>query len=482
MDGNSSTFKVRAFSGILWKFLEKISTQSISIVVQIILARLLMPEDYGMIGYLLVFINISDVFLTQGITTALIQKKNADQLDFSSVFYVNIAMSVILYTLFFFLAPYIALFYNEPRLTELMRVLSLNVVIGSFSAVHNAVLTKHLEFKKVFVRGLVNTVMYGLSGIGFACLGYGVWALVYARLIGTFAGTIALWLTVKWKPQLMFSIQRVRSLFGFSSKVLGSNLLNTLFNNINPLIIGKFYNSAALGQYQRGQNIPQAVMSAIDGSMTEVMYPAFSEIQNDITRVKAALRRSMKLSLYFVLPMLTGLLVVAKPLTLVLLTEKWLPSVPYMQLTCVICMFWPLSARTHALNSLGKSGITFKLSLISKALSLVCVLILAKVSVMAIMLGNIFVSLVGLLYTSFFIDKYIHYSSKELIRDIAPPFLLSAAMGVLVYAVQFLGLGALGTLVIQVPLGAAVYLAGSWAFKFESLQYLLQILKGLKKH
>ena len=479
MEENS--IKNRAFTGILWKFLEKISTQGISIIVQIILARLLLPDDYGMIGYLMVFINVSEVFLTQGFTTALIQKKDSDQLDFSTVFFANIGMSVLIYLLFFFIAPYVAIFYDEPRLTNLMRVLSLTVIIGSFSAVHNAFLSKKLEFRKSFLRGLANTVTYGISGVCFAYSGFGVWSLVYSKIVGAFAGAIVLWLTVKWKPSFAFSFTRIKSLFRFSSKVLGSNLLNTIFNNINPLIIGKFYSSAELGQYQRGQNIPQTMMTAIDGSMSEVMYPTFSEMQDKLDAVKSALRRSMKLSMYLVLPMLTGLLVVAKPFTLVLLTEKWLPSVPYMQLTCIICMFWPLSARTHALNSIGKSGVTFKLSLVSKALSLLCIILLARISVLAIMVGNIFVSIIGMLLTSVYVNKYIHYSLAELIKDMLPQILLSLAMGAIVYGVSFLNLNDIATLCIQVPLGTAIYFGASWIFKLESFEYVLNMAKNFIK-
>ena len=477
----SNIIKQKAIRGILWKFLEKISTQCISIVVQIILARLLLPEDYGMIGYLMVFINISEVFLAQGFTTSLIQKKNADQLDFSTVFFANLVMSVLIYAVFFIIAPYVAIFYDEPKLTELMRVLSFMVIIGSFSAVHNAALSKQLEFKKSFLRGLANTVAYGIFGICFACLGFGVWALVYAKLIGAVVGAIVLWITVKWKPTFTFSFSRLNSLFRFSSRVLGTNLLNTIFNNINPLIIGKFYSSAALGQYQRGQNIPQTIMTAIDGSMSEVMYPTFSEMQDKIESVKSALRRSMKLSMYLVLPMLFGLLVIAKPLTLVLLTEKWLPSVPYMQITCVICMFWPLSARTHALNSMGKSRVTFRLSLISKVLSLFCIVMLARVSVLAIMVGNIFVSLVGMILTSIYVNKYINYSLRELMKDILPMILLSLFMGACVYSVQFFHMNNWMTLLIQVLLGIGIYIGISKLFKIESYTYMIAMVKKFDK-
>ena len=473
-----NTIKKRVFSGAIWKFLEKISTQAISIVVQIILARILLPEDYGLIGYLMVFVSISDVFLAQGFTTALIQKKDSDQLDFSTVFFANLIMLLIIYAIFYFIAPCVARFYNEPGLTELMRILSLMVVIGSFGAVHNAVLSKRLEFKKIFLRNLANTITYGLSGILFAYLGFEVWALVYSKLIGALVGAIVLWLTVKWKPSFSFSFSRIKSLFKFSSKVLGTNLLNTIFNNINPMIIGKFYSSSELGQYQRGQNIPQTLMTAIDGSISEVMYPTFSEIQDKIEAVKSALRRAIKLSMYIILPMLTGLLVISRQLTMVLLTEKWLPSVPYMQLTCIICMFWPLSARNHALNSLGKSDITFKLSLLSRTISLIVIVIFAKVSVLAIMFGSIIVSVFDTVLVSFYVKKYIHYSLRELIADILPMLSLSGAMGIVVYLISFLQLSSIVTLCIQVPLGTAIYFGASWLFKLESFEYVLNMAKN----
>lgn len=473
------TIKLLALRGMIWKLAEKISTQSISIVVQIILARLLLPEDYGLIGYLTVFINISEVFLSQGLTTALIQKKNADSLDFSSVFLANIILSVLIYIIFYFVAPYIAIFYNEPLLTDIMRTLSIMVIIGAFSAVHSAIMSKYLEFKKSFLRGLANTLTYAGVGVLLAHLGFGVWTLVYAKLAGAFVGTIVLCLTIKWRFVFKIDFFRIKSLFRFSSKVLGSNLLNVIFNNVNPLIIGKFYDSAMLGQYQRGQNIPHVIMSAIDGSMSEVMYPTLSELQDQIENLKSVLRRTMKLSMYIVFPMLVGILITARDFTIVFLTEKWLPSVPYMQLTCIICMFWPLSARTQALNSIGRSDVTFKLSFITKTLSLICLIAFAPISVTAIMLGEIVVSVLDLFISSVYIKKYIHYSLQELMMDILPTFLLSVVMGGILYCIRFLNFENVVILIIQILAGIVIYIAGSVIFKMESFEYLIKILKDL---
>lgn len=277
----NKSIKEQSIKGFGWKFFEKAGTQIISMIIQIVLARLLMPEDYGLIGYLALFISISDVFLKQGFTTALIQKKDISNKEMSSVFFINIGMAFAIYILLYLLAPFISSFYSEPKLINIMRVLSFSVVIGAIGAVHSAVIAKNLDFKKGFWGGLVNTVTYGIIGIFLASVGFGVWALVMGRLIGLFFETVVLWKLVKWRPEAIFSFRSVKRLFDFSSKVLGTNLLNTLFNNINSLIIGRIYTSTDLGYYQRGQNIPQTIMTSIDGSMSEVMYPTFALFQDN---------------------------------------------------------------------------------------------------------------------------------------------------------------------------------------------------------
>lgn len=478
---SNADIKQRAMGSALWKFADKIGSQVIQFIIQIFLARLLFPEDYGIVGLLTIFINISDVFIQQGFTTALIQKQDADETDFSSVFFANILMAVLIYLIFFSIAPLVAKFYEEPKLTSLMRVLSLNVIFGAIGAVHNAVMVKNLEFKKSFYRGMTNTLTYGIVGIALAFMGFGVWALVFSKIAGTLVGSLVLCLTVKWKPKKLFSGKRIRKLFSFSSKILGTNLLNTVFNNIHSLIIGKFFQKDELGYYQKGQQIPQTFMTAIDGSLNEVLYPTLSIVQNDMVMLKAMLRRSMKLSMYVVLPILVGLLVVAEPFVVILLTDKWLPCVPYLRLTCIMCMFWPLSARNHALNAMGKSTVTFITSIIGKSITLIMIFVCIRWGIYAIMLGSILASCISFFITSALAKKYIGYSFRELFRDLLPSIGLSVLMGVPVYLMSLLPINVYFLLVLQVLAGVAIYLGASVLFKVDSFKFLLGYVKKILK-
>lgn len=472
----------KSISGVVWKFAEKAGTQLMQLVIQIVLARLLLPEDYGLVGLLSIFIAISDVFIMQGLTTALIQKKDADDVDFSSVFFANIGLSVLIYGVLFAISPSVALFYEELRLTSIMRVLSLNVIIGAFCAVHNAIMSRMLDFKKSFFRNLANTVTQGITGVLLALAGAGVWSIVFSKIAGTFVGAIVLGITVKWVPQLHFSMERIRVLFSYSSKILGTNLLNTTFNNLHSLVIGKVFNKTDLGYYQRGQQIPQAAMMALDGSLNEVLYSALSRVQDDRIKLKSMLRRSMKISMFIVMPAMLGLLAVAEPLTLLLLTERWLPSVPFMQLSCIVCLFWPLSARIHALNAIGRSDITFRLSLVSKGLTLIFIVVCIPFGIYAIMVGTILTSCINLVLTSHYVNKYIQYSLKEMLGDLLPTFVSSTIMTSVVFLIGRCIENVFLTLCVQVICGVLVYLVMSLICKNDSLFYLYDFMKNkLKK-
>ena len=478
---NEQNLKERAIGGAIWKFAEKLGMQMMQIVIQIVLARILLPEDYGIIGLLSIFINISDVFILQGFTTALIQKKDADELDYSSVFFANLTMSAVIYIIFYAISPAVAKFYNTPQLCRVMRVLSLNIIVGAFCAVHNAIVSKNLQFKISFIRNIANTVTQGVVGIVMACFGYGVWSLVGSKIAGTFVGMVILCVTVEWKPKFVFSIERIKSLFKYSSKVLGTNLLNTIFNNIHSLIIGRYFSTIDVGYYQRGQQIPQAAMTAVDGSMNEVLYPSLSLLQNEPDRLKSALRRSMKTSMYIVLPMLMGLMVTAKPLTLILLTDKWLPSVPFMQLTCLITIFWPLSARTHALNAIGRSDVTFKLSIVAKIITLIMIGVCVSFGIYAIMWGTLLASFVSFWITSYYVEKYLDYSLKELVHDIGAPIFLSTGMVIVVVAISKLQIGNYVGLILQILGGALFYILMSEILKLDQYEYVKNMILRIRK-
>lgn len=481
MEEGKKDLKSRAINGLIWKFAEKLGMQGIQLTIQIVLARFLLPEDYGIVGLLTIFTTISDVFILQGFTTALIQKKNADELDYSSVFWANIILSIVIYFILFWSAPLVAIFYKEVSLTLIMRVLSLNVIIGAISAVHNAIMSKTLDFKKSFIRGLANIGTQGIVGILLAIKEFGPWALVISKLSGAFVGTVVLCFTVKWHPKNQFSLSRVKSLFKYSSKILGTNLLNTIFNNIHSLIIGRYYTSADLGYYQRGLQIPQTMMTAVDGSMSEVLYPTLSLVQNDLGKLKNALRRSMKLSMYITLPMLMGLLGTAESLTVLLLTDKWLASVPYMKLACIVCAFWPLASRNQALNAIGRSDITFKLSIISKGITLTFILICVPFGIYSIMMGTIASSCIYMWLTSYYIERFIKYNTKEFIYDIFPIVFLSVIMAFVVSVIDYIKLHYMARLMIQVISGVLVYGIGSWLMKIDSFFYLVNVVKSLQK-
>lgn len=472
--------KQRAFTGLIWKLLEKAGTLGIQFLISVILARLITPEEYGVVGLLTIFMALSEVVIQQGLSTALVQKSEAEPVDYSSVFWANMVISLLLYGVLFLGAPLLAAFYREPSLTFITRVLSLGILIGSFSSVHYTIMLKKLEFRKSFLGGMSNILVYGIVGIVLAVNGAGVWALVIGNLSGKVAGALVYWITVKWHPQLMFSLQRVRSLFRFSSKLLVTNLLNTLMNNIHSVVIGRFFPKANLGYYQRGQQIPQFMMVAVDGSISDVLYPTFSLMKDDPAAVKTAVRRAVKTSMFLMLPMLAGLFAVAEPLTVFLLTEKWIESTPFMQLSCIVCMFWPLNVREHAINAMGFSTATMKNSLITKGLTLVLIFVCIPAGIYAILISTIFASVVSVIISSHYTKKYYGYSIWELCLDIAPVLLLSVAMGAAVMLLNSLPLVPVLKLLVQVPVGVVLYVVGCKICRIDSFAYVLGLIKRKK--
>lgn len=489
METNDNKDIVKSTSrGFVWKLLEKVFGQVVMLVIQIILARLLSPDDYGAVGLLTIFITISDVFILQGFTTALIQKKNPDEVDYSSVFYANLMVSVVLYVILFFVAPLVGKYYNNAALVPFMRVLSLNVIIGAIPAVSNAILSRNLDFKKSFFRNAANSLTQGVVGITLALLGFGAWSMVICKIAGTFVGAIVLFITVRWLPKPVFSFKRIGKLFKYSSKVLGTGLLNAIFNNLNAILIGRYHSTAAVGYYQRGQSIPQVAMTSLDGAMSEVLYPSFSRQQDDIVMLKNSVRKTIQISMFVCCPILVGLLVIAKPLTIVLLTDKWLPSVPYMQLMCIICMFWPLSHRNDALNALGKSGITLLLSIFGQVLSIVVIVLFIKKSIILLLVGTIVASLISAIVASIPLRIYLKYRFREMLFDAFVPLLLAAVMGGFAYLpVLYNTSGGLYSLLLkQILIGVSIYVTLTLVFKpagFSSLvKYVNVVFKGGAKN
>jgi len=474
----NDSIKGKTIAGLFWTFAERIGAQLVSFVVSIVLARLLMPEEYGIIAIVWVFINICNVFVNSGFGRSLIQKKNADDLDFSSVFWFSMAMSLVLYAGLFAAAPWIARYYEMELLAPVLRVMGLRLIVAAFNTVQKAKVSREMQFKKFFFSTIGGTLVSAVVGIAMAYLGFGVWALVAQELTNVAIDTAILFITIKWRPRLMFSLERMKSLFHYGWKVLVSSLIDTLYEDFRSLYIGKLYTAQDLAYYTRGKQFPHLLVDNVNTSIASVLFPAISAAQGDPDAVKAMARRAMKTSSYVLTPMLVGLAAVAEPLIVLLLTEKWLPSVPFLQIICISCALLPLqTANVQAINAVGRSDITLKLSIIKKSFGLVMIVVFTRISVKAMALAGVATGVFSLLVNVFPNRKLIDYGLKEQLRDVVPNWLLSAAMLVLVRLVHLLGLSVIPELIVMVLVGVVSYVAMSVIFRVESFTYIWKLLK-----
>ena len=483
MKNNSNkNLKKITIVNMFWRFAERCGAQLVSFIVSIVLARLLTPDEYGLVALATVFISILQVFVDSGLGNALIQKKEADETDFSTVFYYNIVFCLIIYLIMFFCAPFIALFYEIPLLTSLVRVLSLTIIISGVKNVQQAYVSKHLMFKKFFFSTICGTIISAVIGIIMAYKGYGVWALVAQQLLNTFIDTIILWFTVKWKPKLIFSFSSLKVLWSFGWKMLLSNLINTIYNDIRQLIIGKTYSSADLAYYNKGKQFPKLIVTNVNTSIDSVLFPVMSEYQDDKQRIKTMTRRSIKTSSFFMWPVMFGLMATSKNLILLLLTEQWIPCVPYVLIFCFVYGFQPIhTANLNAIKAMGRSDLYLKMEIIKKSVGIILILITMNISVLAIGISSIAYTIFAGIVNSFPNYRLISYNIKEQLIDILPTFLLSLGMGCIVYSISYLNLNSILILIIQIFSGIAIYILGSYIFKFETFIYLLQKFFPQKK-
>ena len=476
----------RVLSNFLWRFAERCGAQGVSFVVSVVLARLLVPEVYGTIALVTVFTAILNVFVDSGLGSALVQKKDADDLDFSSVFYFNVAVCCLLYLGMFFAAPFIAEFYNRPELTPVIRVLSLTLVISGVKNVQQAYVSRTMQFKRFFFATLGGTVGAAGIGIAMAYCGFGVWALVIQQIFNATVDTVILWITVRWRPKRMFSWKRLKGLFSFGWKLLVSALLDTVYGNLRQLIIGKMYSSADLAQYNRGRQFPDVIITNINSSIDSVLLPTMARVQEDAAQVKGMTRRAMKTSTYIMAPLMMGLAFCAQPVVRLVLTEKWLPCVPFMQIFCITYMFYPVhTANLNAIKAMGRSDLFLKLEIVKKVVGLVLLLSTMWFGVMAMAYSLLVSTLTGMIINSWPNKRLLRYSYFEQMKDILPGILLAVLMGCCVYPIQWLGLPDIVSLLLQVPLGALIYMGASAVLHLESYEYLMDMIvpfiKRIKK-
>ncbi len=469
-------------TNFFWRFLERCGAQGVTFIVSIVLARLLDPTVYGTVALVTIFTTIMQVFVDSGMGNALIQKKDADDLDFSSVFYFNMAMCSVLYLIMFFAAPLIASFYRMPELTAIVRVLSFVVVISGVKNVQQAYVSRHLMFKRFFFSTLGGTIGAAVIGIAMAYLGFGVWALVAQMLFNAAVDTTILWITVKWRPKKMFSFQRLKSLFSYGWKLLASSLIDTVYNDLRQLIIGKKYSSGDLAYYNQGKKFPQLIVTNINTSIDSVLLPTMSKAQDDMAAVRSMTRRAIKTSTFLMMPAMIGLAVCAEPLVQLILTEKWLPCVLFLRIFCITYAFYPIhTANLNAIKAMGRSNLFLKLEIIKKTVGIIAILITMWISVQAMAYSFLVTTILNQIINSWPNKKLLNYSYLEQVKDMMPQILLSLGMGAAIYAVSFLHLSASLTLLIQIPLGVLVYWSGSKIFHVESYTYIIEMVKNFKK-
>jgi polysaccharide biosynthesis protein len=448
--------------------------------VSIILARLLDPVVFGTVAIVTVLMEILNVFIDSGLGNALIQKKDADDIDFSSVFYFNIFMCIALYLVLFFLAPLMSRFYGMAELTDIIRVMGLSLIVSGVRNIQRAFVSRKLQFKRFFFATIGGTLGAAALGIWMAYRGFGVWALVAQGLFNNVVGTVILWLTVKWRPKRVFSFTRFRGLFSFGWKLLVSDLINTVYNNLRQLIIGKMYTTQSLAMYNRGYMIPNVFVININSAIDSVLFPVMSSAQDDVNMIRAMTRRSIRVSSYIMWPVMMGIAACSTPLVSILLTDKWLPCVPFLIIFCISYAFLPLqTANLNAIKALGRSEIYLKLEIIKKIVGFAILAATMWFGPLVMAASNLLFAVINYLINAFPNRKLLNYSYGQQIMDAAPPMLLSAFMFGIVYCVRFLELSNWLTLIIQIPLGVLIYVGGTKLFKLDSFDYILGTVKGL---
>ncbi len=470
----------RVFSNLSWKFAERIAAQFVTFIVSIILARLLSPQDYGIIAIVTIFITIANVFVSDGFGSALIQKKEVDALDYSSVLWFNLFFSIVLYLIIFFCAPLVSLLYGGGYeiLTPVLRILGLRIIVSAINSVQQAYISRKMIFKKFFWSTLIGTITSAVVGIAMAYSGFGVWALVAQYLTNTFIGTIVLAIVLKKRPIMAFSFVRLKNMLGFGSKVLGASLLITGYQELRALIIGKRYSSEDLAYYDKGRQFPNLIVANINTSIGAVLFPKMAQEQDDKTRVREVTRKSIRVGAYLMCPLMLGLAAIAKPFVEIVLTEKWLSCVPLLQLFCVVYLFQPIhTANMQAIKAIGKSDVYFKLEIIKKIIELAVLVIVMWISVEAMVLSMAVLTTIFTFINAYPNKKLLNYSFKQQILDILSPIGMGSVMAVGVYLFSFIPMNHVLSLGLQVLLGSIIYLVLSILTKNQELKYIISLIR-----
>ena len=481
MDNKTTDSKV-VVTNFIWNLMERWGAQGVTFIVSIILARLLEPSVYGIVALATVFTAILGVFIDSGLGSALVQKKDADDKDFSTVFFFNITMCSVLYIIVFFLAPLIASFYKMPELTPVVRVSSLTLIISGFKNILISVIQRNLKFKKFFFATLGGTIGAAVVGITMAFLGFGVWALIAQSLFNSSVDTIILWITVGWRPKKYFSFARLKALLPFGVRMLGTTLIGTLYLKLRDLIIGKKYSAADLAYYTKGSGWPNLLFVNIGGAVDSVMFPVISRAQDDLLLVRNIMSRTIRINTYVVFPLLVGLALCAEPAVSIILTPKWLPIVEYMRIFCFTSACDAVhNTQINMIRSIGKSKLYLRLDIIKKVIGFSILLIAMTISVKAIAYSLMLTKIIELSINIVIVKKILSYPINEQIKDVSMNVLLCVLMAIPLVLISFFSMPDFVKILVEILVGVSVYLIASKVLKVESYQTVKGVLKKIIK-
>lgn len=475
------TLKQATTKGLFWSTIERFSNQGVSFLFSVILARMLDPSDFGIIAMITIFFAVAQSFVDSGFSNALVRKTDRREEDLSTCFYFNIGVGIMAYIVLFLIAPLVASFYNQPILSPIIRITGLGVVLNSLCVVQQALFTIKIDFKSQAKVTLSATIISGIVGVILAYQGYGVWALVWQGVVMTSARMALLWLMSKWRPTTGFSKSSFNYLFGYGSKLLASGLLDTIYNNIYPIVIGKFYTPAQLGNYSRALSFAQLPSSNITSILQRVTFPVLSTIQDDIPRLQANYRRLLKLSAFIIFPLMTGLAAVAFPMVRIILTPKWEGCSLYLQIICFALMWYPIHAiNLNLLQVKGRSDLFLRLEIIKKIVGVCIMCITIPLGITAMCIGMVASSFIALFINTFYTGKFIDIQYLEQMRDLLPIFVNSLLMGGIIFiSIQFIT-NDVFKLMVGVIIGVLYYILSSYIFARDEIDEVKRLLVGQK--
>ena len=469
-------------SNLFWKLLERFSSQGVSFIITVVLARILQPSEFGTLALLMVFINLLQIFVDSGLGSALIQKKGADEEDFSTVLIFNLILSVLMYSIMFLISPLIANFYKQPDLTLVIRVLSCTILISGLKNIQISRIAVSMQFKNLFFATLSGAILSGFLGIHMAYNGYGVWALVFQIVVNALISTIVLWIVMRWKPKITFSLTRLKDLASFGWKIFFTSLINTIYDDVTILIIGKIFSAEELAFYDQGRKYPQVIISNINTSLDSVLFPAMSRSQDNQTALLELTKKSIILSSYILFPIMAWLAVCANSLITLIVTDKWLQSVPYVYIFCFFYALYPINtANINVLKATGRSNVLLTLEIIKKIYGIGILLITLKYGVLYIAVGLAFSGLINCIITALPVRKIVGYSLIHEIRDIFPTILITVALSFTIYTVGLFISPLFYKVLVQTAVGVIEYIILSVLTRNKAYKYYKQLMITLLK-